>query len=113
MEHSKKFIGELQKDSAADSGSGSEPLTAEAKTHLVVDGKKIQLQEEDSHQGSRSARDLIRFTLMTIRFAILAVMHHYYRQMATIYQGTTLGILNTCFHYVFIAIIILASYMGI
>uniref|UniRef100_A0A0E0KPX0 Uncharacterized protein n=1 Tax=Oryza punctata TaxID=4537 RepID=A0A0E0KPX0_ORYPU len=67
MEHSKKFIDELQKDSAADSGSNSEPLTAEAKTHLVVDGKKIQLQEEDSHQGSRSARDLIRFTLMAIR----------------------------------------------
>lgn len=69
MEHTKEFIDELHK-----------PLTAEAKARMVADGKKkVQLQEKQEEdgtalrQGSRlSATDLIRYTLMGIRFAFTA-----------------------------------------
>ncbi|EAY93913.1 hypothetical protein OsI_15686 [Oryza sativa Indica Group] len=75
MEHSKEFIDELHK-----------PLTAEAKAQMVADGKKkVQLQEKQEEdgtalrQGSRlSATDLIRYTLMGIRFAFTAAMHYYH-----------------------------------
>uniref|UniRef100_A0A0D3FV73 Uncharacterized protein n=2 Tax=Oryza TaxID=4527 RepID=A0A0D3FV73_9ORYZ len=113
MDHTKEFIDELHK-----------PLTAEAKARMVADGKKkVQLQEKQEEdgtalrQGSRlSATDLIRYTLVGIRFAFTAAMHYYhYTQMQMVPEltGTTFGVFYNCFHYFFIAIIILASYMGI
>uniref|UniRef100_A0A0D3FV78 Uncharacterized protein n=1 Tax=Oryza barthii TaxID=65489 RepID=A0A0D3FV78_9ORYZ len=137
MEHSKEFIDELHKPLTAEAKAQmvadgkkkvqlqekQEELTAEAKARMVADGKKkVQLQEKQEdgtalRQGSRlSATDLIRYTLMGIRFAFTAAMHYYHctqMQMMPELTRTTFGVFYNCFHYFLIAIIILASYMGI
>uniref|UniRef100_A0A0E0KQD4 Uncharacterized protein n=1 Tax=Oryza punctata TaxID=4537 RepID=A0A0E0KQD4_ORYPU len=113
MEHSKQSIHELQEDGGANSDSSSKPSKAQAKTDLVVDGKKIQEENEDDtalHQGNR--RGLVRFAILAIRFALLAALHHEYLWMVANYRGTGFGLFFTCHEYALIGLIIVLSYMG-
>ncbi|XP_052152609.1 putative zinc finger CCCH domain-containing protein 29 [Oryza glaberrima] len=69
----------------ADSGSGSKPLSAETKTRLMADGKKI---DEEKKDGTAVRRVLFWFAVLVIRFALLMAMHYYHVRMMAKLEGT-------------------------
>uniref|UniRef100_A0A0D3FXA4 C3H1-type domain-containing protein n=1 Tax=Oryza barthii TaxID=65489 RepID=A0A0D3FXA4_9ORYZ len=83
----------------ADSGSGSKPLSAETKTRLMADGKKI---DEEKKDGTAVRRVLFWFAVLVIRFALLMAMHYYHVRMMAKLEGTNndgFGLFLTSSHY--------------
>ncbi|BAS89808.1 Os04g0487550 [Oryza sativa Japonica Group] len=72
----------------ADSGSGSKPLSAETKTRLMADGKKI---DEEKKDGTAVRRVLFWFAVLVIRFALLMAMHYYHDVTSSRCDGARAG----------------------
>uniref|UniRef100_A0A0E0KS39 Uncharacterized protein n=1 Tax=Oryza punctata TaxID=4537 RepID=A0A0E0KS39_ORYPU len=101
-------------DSGNGSGNGSKPLSAETKTHLIADGKKIHEEKNDGTAIRPGSGVLIHFTILVIRFLLLVAMHYYHIRTMAKLQGIddVYVLFVTCRHYIFMAGFIITSCMG-